>query len=73
MLIGVLQILPREQKKHEYNEAVKNRYKHLPEIKRIVRYMIIIDKRWRLSCFPCYFQLLRLSQKTKTLTFFWLM
>lgn len=35
---AVLQILPREQKKHEYNEAVKNRYKHLPEIKRIVRY-----------------------------------
>ncbi|KAJ4874129.1 DDB1- and CUL4-associated factor 13 [Raphanus sativus] len=31
-------ILPREQKKHEYNEAVKNRYKHLPEIKRIVRH-----------------------------------
>ncbi|CAH2077684.1 unnamed protein product [Thlaspi arvense] len=31
-------ILPREQRKHEYNEAVKNRYKHLPEIKRIVRH-----------------------------------
>ncbi|CAH8359964.1 unnamed protein product [Eruca vesicaria subsp. sativa] len=31
-------ILPREEKKHEYNEAVKNRYKHLPEIKRIVRH-----------------------------------
>ncbi|XP_068313588.1 uncharacterized protein [Pyrus communis] len=34
--LGVL--LPREQKKHEYHEAVKNRYKHLPEIKRIVRH-----------------------------------
>ncbi|XP_021803248.1 DDB1- and CUL4-associated factor 13-like isoform X1 [Prunus avium] len=34
--LGVL--LPREQKKHEYNEAVKNRYKHLPEVKRIVRH-----------------------------------
>ncbi|CAA0396802.1 unnamed protein product [Arabidopsis thaliana] len=31
-------ILPREQKKHEYNEAVKNRYKHLSEVKRIVRH-----------------------------------
>lgn len=55
-----MQILPREQKKHEYNEAVKNRYKHLPEIKRIVRYMII-DKNG--------FQLWRFCQKTKTLTF----
>lgn len=34
--LGVL--LPREKKKHEYDEAVKNRYKHLPEIKRIVRH-----------------------------------
>ncbi|CAI0385263.1 unnamed protein product, partial [Linum tenue] len=34
--MGVL--LPREQKKHEYQEAVKNRYKHLPEVKRIVRH-----------------------------------
>lgn len=31
-------VLPRERKKHEYLEAVKNRYKHLPEIKRIVRH-----------------------------------
>lgn len=34
--LGVL--LPREQKRHEYNEALKNRYKHLPEVKRIVRH-----------------------------------
>lgn len=34
--LGVL--LPREQKKHEYHEKVKNRYKHLPEVKRIVRH-----------------------------------
>ncbi|XP_062105935.1 uncharacterized protein LOC133817436 [Humulus lupulus] len=34
--LGVL--LPREQKKHEYHEAVKNRYKHLPDVKRIVRH-----------------------------------
>ncbi|KAG9444093.1 hypothetical protein H6P81_015433 [Aristolochia fimbriata] len=34
--LGVL--LPRERKKQEYLEAVKNRYKHLPEIKRIVRH-----------------------------------
>jgi WD repeat and SOF domain-containing protein 1 len=33
----VLQILPRERKKQEYLDAVKERYKHLPEIKRIVR------------------------------------
>ncbi|XWS54141.1 hypothetical protein CRYUN_Cryun10bG0063500 [Craigia yunnanensis] len=31
-------VLPREKKKHEYLEAVKNRYKHLPEVKRIVRH-----------------------------------
>ncbi|XP_031383600.1 DDB1- and CUL4-associated factor 13 [Punica granatum] len=31
-------VLPREKRKHEYHEAVKNRYKHLPEVKRIVRY-----------------------------------
>ena len=35
----VMQLLPRERKKHEYLEAVKNRYKHLPEVKRIVRYV----------------------------------
>lgn len=34
--MGVL--LPRERKNHEYREAVKNRYKHLPEVKRIVRH-----------------------------------
>ncbi|CAK9316174.1 unnamed protein product [Citrullus colocynthis] len=34
--LGVL--LPREKRKHEYQEAVKNRYKHLPEVKRIVRH-----------------------------------
>ncbi|KAG8641350.1 DDB1- and CUL4-associated factor 13 isoform X2 [Manihot esculenta] len=34
--LGVL--LPRERKRHEYNEALKNRYKHLPEVKRIVRH-----------------------------------
>ncbi|XP_068642841.1 uncharacterized protein [Aristolochia californica] len=34
--LGVL--LPRERKKQEYLEAVKDRYKHLPEIKRIVRH-----------------------------------
>ncbi|KAK6157177.1 hypothetical protein DH2020_011425 [Rehmannia glutinosa] len=34
--LGVL--LPRERKNHEYLEAVKNRYKHLPEVKRIVRH-----------------------------------
>ncbi|CAN1827469.1 DDB1- and CUL4-associated factor 13 [Linum perenne] len=34
--LGVL--LPREQKKQQYMEAVKNRYKHLSEIKRIVRH-----------------------------------
>lgn len=34
--LGVL--LPREKKKHEYDEALKNRYKHLPEVKRILRH-----------------------------------
>ncbi|XP_074280839.1 uncharacterized protein LOC141605829 [Silene latifolia] len=34
--LGVL--LPREQRKHEYHEALINRYKHLPEVKRIVRH-----------------------------------
>ncbi|KAJ6917559.1 DDB1- and CUL4-associated factor 13-like [Populus alba x Populus x berolinensis] len=31
-------VLPREQRRHEYNEALKKRYKHLPEVKRIVRH-----------------------------------
>lgn len=34
--MGVL--LPRERKKHDYLAAVKKRYKHLPEIKRIDRH-----------------------------------
>ncbi|KAJ0112782.1 hypothetical protein Patl1_02324 [Pistacia atlantica] len=34
--LGVLH--PRERRKHEYHEAVKNRYKHLPDVKRIVRH-----------------------------------
>ncbi|KAF9679222.1 hypothetical protein SADUNF_Sadunf07G0117500 [Salix dunnii] len=34
--LGIL--LPREQRRHEYNEALKKRYKHLPEVKRIVRH-----------------------------------
>lgn len=38
-ILHVPQVLPRERKKHEYLEAVKNRYKHLPEVKRIVRYV----------------------------------
>lgn len=36
----MLQLLPREKRKHEYQEAVKNRYKHLPEVKRIVRLVL---------------------------------
>ncbi|KAK7317307.1 hypothetical protein RJT34_01418 [Clitoria ternatea] len=31
-------ILPRERKKHEYNEAIKKRYKHLPEVNRVASY-----------------------------------
>ncbi|KAH9619889.1 hypothetical protein KSS87_006515 [Heliosperma pusillum] len=34
--LGVL--LPREQRKHEYHEALINRYRHLPEVKRIERH-----------------------------------
>ncbi|KNA15888.1 hypothetical protein SOVF_094180 [Spinacia oleracea] len=34
--LGVL--LPREKKKHDYDEAVMKRYKHLEEVKRIVRH-----------------------------------
>ncbi|KAL6570701.1 hypothetical protein OROGR_000251 [Orobanche gracilis] len=34
--MGVM--LPRERKKHEYHEAVKNRYKHLADVKRIDRH-----------------------------------
>lgn len=34
--LGVL--LPRERRKQEYRDAVKKRYKHLPEVKRIVRH-----------------------------------
>lgn len=32
------QILPREKKKHEYHEAIKKRYGHLPEVNRIARH-----------------------------------
>ncbi|KAK4714392.1 hypothetical protein R3W88_020299 [Solanum pinnatisectum] len=31
-------VLPRERKRHEYLEAVKNRYKNLPEVRRIDRH-----------------------------------
>ncbi|MCL7037550.1 hypothetical protein MKW94_003411, partial [Papaver nudicaule] len=31
-------IVPRERKKHQYNEALKKRYRNLPEIKRIDRH-----------------------------------
>ncbi|KAK4766500.1 hypothetical protein SAY87_008142 [Trapa incisa] len=31
-------VLPREKRKHEYDESLKNRYKHIPEVKRIVRH-----------------------------------
>ncbi|KAI9114700.1 hypothetical protein K1719_014398 [Acacia pycnantha] len=31
-------VLPRERKKHDYHEALKNRYKYLPEVKRILRH-----------------------------------
>ncbi|KAJ3687894.1 hypothetical protein LUZ61_017058 [Rhynchospora tenuis] len=34
--LGVL--LPRERKKHEYHDALKARFKHLPEIRRIVKH-----------------------------------
>ncbi|XP_020100861.1 DDB1- and CUL4-associated factor 13 isoform X1 [Ananas comosus] len=34
--LGVL--LPRERRKHEYQDALKERYKHLPEVKRIMRH-----------------------------------
>lgn len=37
-LCSFCQLLPRERKKQEYLEAVKNRYKHLPDVKRIVRF-----------------------------------
>ncbi|OMO91860.1 Sof1-like protein [Corchorus olitorius] len=37
-------VLPREKKKHEYLEAVKNRYKHLPQVKRIVRHRHSLPK-----------------------------
>ena len=34
---SLVQLLPRERKKQEYQDALKERYKHLPEVKRIVR------------------------------------
>lgn len=37
-LCSFCQLLPRERKKQEYLDAVKNRYKHLPDVKRIVRF-----------------------------------
>lgn len=32
------QLLPREKHKQAYDEALKQRYKHLPEVKRILRH-----------------------------------
>lgn len=32
------QLLPREKHKHAYDDALKERFKHLPEIKRILRH-----------------------------------
>lgn len=32
------QLLPRERHKHAYNDALKERFKHLPEVKRILRH-----------------------------------
>ncbi|AES59575.1 putative transcription factor WD40-like family [Medicago truncatula] len=31
-------VLPREKKKHDYHEAIKKRYRHLPEVNRIARH-----------------------------------
>jgi hypothetical protein len=35
---GCAQLVPRERAALEYNEALKERYKHVPEVKRIARY-----------------------------------
>jgi DDB1- and CUL4-associated factor 13 len=32
------QLLPREKHKQAYDESLKQRYKHLPEVKRILRH-----------------------------------
>lgn len=32
------QLLPREKHKHAYDDALKERFKHLPEVKRILRH-----------------------------------
>ncbi|KAG5553531.1 hypothetical protein RHGRI_011410 [Rhododendron griersonianum] len=45
----LLQLLPRERKNHEYREAVKNRYKHLPEVKRIVRHRHLLKPIFKAS------------------------
>ncbi|KAG5553534.1 hypothetical protein RHGRI_011410 [Rhododendron griersonianum] len=44
-----MQLLPRERKNHEYREAVKNRYKHLPEVKRIVRHRHLLKPIFKAS------------------------
>lgn len=41
------QLLPREKHKHAYMNALKERYKHLPEVQRIDRY--VIDHVWKTS------------------------
>jgi hypothetical protein len=38
-LYSALQLVPREKQRHAYLAAVKQRYKHLPEISRIDRYV----------------------------------
>ncbi|KAG4953351.1 hypothetical protein JHK87_038945 [Glycine soja] len=46
-------ILPRERKKHEYHEAIKKRYKHLPEVNRIARHRHLPRPIFKASALMC--------------------
>lgn len=46
------QLLPREKHKHAYEEALKERYKNLPEVKRILRHRHLPTEIYKV-CPPC--------------------
>ena len=45
-----LQLLPRERKRHDYLDVVKEWFKHLPKIKRIERYVARYNRSYVKNC-----------------------
>lgn len=48
------QLLPREKHKHAYDEALKERYKHLPEVKRILRHRHLPTEIYKVCLHACH-------------------